>query len=1085
MDKRIIYGIFSLMLTFSGYAQSVLWSRITDKDVEEQEKLIRTSQPVTFQLYSLNLGNLKQQLTQAPQRQAAASNLILPFPDGSGEMKHYYIYRADVMSPELTAKYPSIKSYVGRAVNNAAITIRFSVTQFGLHNMTQSVKGTSYTDPYTKNLQNYIVYKREGITTSRSFYCGVADSNGTPHQKSAADQPLGVASSDGILRTYRLAMACTIEYAAFHVDAAGLNDGTLEEKKEAVLAAMNVTMARVNGIYERDLSITMELIPNNDEIIFIDSDDFTNDNEGNALLNESQVVIDDVIGPDNYDIGHTVSTGGGGIAQLFSPCSPSKARGITGLPSPVGDPFDVDYVAHEIGHQFGGNHSYNNSCNGNRNESTAYEPGSGSTIMAYAGICPPNVQSNSDAHFHGYNIAEMSLFIANGGDCGDNEVTGNVPPVIDAGEDYTIPFGTPFILSGTATDANDDAMTYNWEQLDNEISEQPPVPTATEGPNFRSIPSKDVPQRFMPDIVDVLNNNLVPTWEVISDVEREFNFIFTVRDNNLLGGQVITEAMQVDVSGVAGPFMVTSPNTDVSWQVGTNHSVSWNVAGTTENDVDAEYVDIYLSTDGGFTYPITLAAKVPNDGSEVVAIPNVPGSNNRIMVKGYDHIFYDLSNSNFTITAPEATMAIAVEGDQNITDCAGNEINYTLTYDAYEGFDAETTFTTTGAPEDAVVSFTPDNITESGSVTMTVATTPDTAPEFYSITVLANAGGVTKTINVYLDLIDANFGTLNIVTPLNEEDAVFDQTSFDWTDANGAVGYEIEIATDAEFEDILVATTVEESTYTTLLEEATTYFWRIRPFNDACSGIYNEPNEFRTGLTDCEDYDSTDVPVVIPGNTVSTVTSTLVVADNIPIQKLTLAMNIGHGWVGDLTALLISPEGTQVELFDQVCEDQINVDAIFDDAGIELVCSGNPAITGIIAPDQLLSAFNGESPEGIWTLEVSDAVAQDGGVINNWSITICSTIPAPVGSVATTTINDFTLYPNPNNGDFTIRYTPNTGNNVNVTIYDIRGRQIFNTTYSNTGLLEQNLSLGTAEAGVYLVTVQEGNNRLTKKIVVQ
>ncbi|MBE98456.1 MAG: convertase [Flavobacterium sp.] len=1078
---RKLFLTICLMAILPAVAQQNLWERASDKDVSGLQKLERASVPKHFSIYHLNLNNLKQLLQQAPLRGGGGiSQLVLPFPDADGVIKQYRIYEAPVMDTALSAKYPGLKSYVGQGVEEAAATIRFSVTPFGLHNMALATGGTTYTDPYTTDLQYYIVYKREGLSTSRSFHCGVTDT--AESNTKSAFTPLSTQSTDGVLRTYRLAMACTIEYAAFHINAAGLTDAPLEEQKAAVLAAMNITVTRVNSVYERDLSITLELIPNNDELIFIESDEFNNENEGFVLLDQSQEVIDEVIGFDNYDIGHTVSTGGGGVAQLFSPCSGSKARGITGLPSPVGDPFDIDYVAHEMGHQFGGNHSFNNSCSGNRSNENAYEPGSGTTIMAYAGICPPNVQSNSDAHFHANSIAEMSAFISTGGNCAESVVTGNVPPVVDAGPDYTIPRGTAFILSGNATDANNDAMTYNWEQMDNEISEQPPVPESDEGPNFRSLPSKEVPQRYMPDIEEVLNNNLTPTWEVIANVEREYNFAFTVRDNNVLGGQVVTDFMKVNVSGSAGPFAVTSPNNNVSWLAGSNHSVTWNVAGTTANGVNTPYVDIYLSTDGGFTYPVILASKVPNDGTEIVTIPNSTGTDNRIMVKGHENIFYDLGNSNFTIVAPEQTMAITVEGQQNITSCVGTQTSFTFVYNAYAGFAGTTTFSATGNPEGSTVTFNPATATADGTlVTMTITAPESASPGLYTLNVLATSGSVIKAANVYLDLLDTNFGTITLTAPANGDNAVFNQVAFNWTAAANATGYEIEVAGDEAFEDIVATATIQETNYEALLEEANIYYWRVRPLNEGCAGSYGEANMFITGITECNEYTSADVPVVIPDENAGDVSSVLALTADGSVQKVSVTLDITHTWVTDLTAVLVSPQGTTVQLFSDECGDQDNVFATFDDDGNPLNCATNPAISGIIAPDEALSVLNGEPAAGVWTLQVSDSFAADGGAINNWSLTICTVQQAPLANGQKQT-TDFVLYPNPNNGNFTIQYIPNGQNDVFVTVYDIRGRQLVNQKY--TAQTEEVVSLGNAEAGVYLVTLQDGERSITKKVIV-
>lgn len=1087
MKLKLLFLCLTFFTLTTGFSQSAVWGRADGITIAPADKLERASVPTAFHLFTLNLIALKQQLQGAPQRLAGkTSNVIIAFPDGDGQLKNFSIYEASVMNPALAAKHPDMKSYVGRGVDNPAETIRFSITLFGMHNMMFTTGETSYTDPYTKDHKYYITYSKKALVTNHTFYCGFDEVN--PHdtaKMSAPNLQNTVLSTDGTFRVYRLAMSNTIEYAAFHINAAGLNDGTLAQKKDAVMAAMVVTMTRVNGVYERDFAVTMQFVANNEDLIFIDSDDFDNSNTDNALLGQSQTTIDSIIGFDNYDIGHTVSTGGGGVAAFQSVCAGNKASAITGLGSPVGDAYDIDFVAHEIGHQYGGNHSFNNECGGNRNDATAYEPGSGTTIMGYAGVCDPNVAPHSDAHFHAQSIAEMSAFIAGNGNCSVNTITGNIPPVVNAGSDYTIPFGTAFILSGSATDANNDALTYCWEQMDREISVQPPVSSAINGPNFRSLPPKEVPQRYMPDIEEVLNNNLYPTWEVVSDVARQFNFAMTVRDNNTAGGQVVIDNMVVNVAGTAGPFVVTSPNTNVSWQAGSNQTVTWNVAGTTANGVNTPFVDIWLSTDGGHTYPVALGAKVPNDGSETITIPNVPGTTNRIMVKGYNNIFYDLGNANFNVTAPATTMAIAVNGAQNITACKGNDVVYNLKYNAYSGFSTATAFSVTGNPTGSVVTFNPASITATGAVTATVSNTLGAAAGFYTMTVTATSGSVTKTFHIYLDLLDAGFGPLTQLTPANGAVAVNAQTTFAWEETANASLYEIQVATDAAFTNIVAQATTANTSYEAALAESTAYYWRVSPANAGCTGAYSTTFNFTTGFSQCQTYASLDVPVIISPTEVATVTSALMVTDETPIQKITVNVDISHTWVGDLTVKLISPLGTQVQLFSQECFQGDNVLATFDDAGLPSACGGDPVLSGLIIPDVALATLNGESPVGQWTLSVFDEFNEDGGALNHWSVTICS-IQQAVAGVPNVNFADFALYPNPNNGDFTVRFNPATSDDITINVYDMRGRQVLNKAYGNTGsVFEQSLSLSGAQAGIYLVNVKQGTAAITKKIMVK
>lgn len=745
--------ILLILVVFSvsqGFAQSPLWQKITENDIRTLDKFERVSVPVKFQLFSLNLGQLKTQLQQAPlDSSGQASSLVLNFPSPDGSLSPYRIYEAPVMEQGLADKFPGLKSYSGRSLRNPAESIRFSITLFGFHLMSLSGEsGTFYIDTYTKDLGNYIVYAKKDLTGGNPFQCHVADTEARLMPEIEGDFQR---ASDGLFRTYRMAMACTIEYAAFHVNAAGLSAGTLAQKKAAVLSAMTVTMTRVNGVFEKDMSLRMNLIANNDAIIFITSDSFDNSN-ASTLINQSQTVIDATVTAAAYDIGHTVSTGGGGLAQLFSPCSANKARGITGSGAPVGDPFDIDYVAHEIGHQWGANHTQNNACN--RNAGTAVEPGSASTIMGYAGICAPNVQSNSDAYFHTVSINEMVNFLGIGGSsCAVSTANGNAAPVVSAGLDFTIPNGTPFVLKGTATDANGDTMTYCWEQTNTEVSTQPPTQTATSGPNFRSLSPSASPNRYMPPLANVVAGNLAPTWEVLPTVARTMNFAFTVRDNRTPnGGQTKRDDMVVTVANV-GPFLVTSPNTAVSYVGNTSQTVTWDVAGTTGNGINCANVDILLSTNGGLTFTTTLLANTPNDGTQSVVIPNTPGTTNRIMIMGSNHIFYDVSNTNFTITNGVADTTNPTAATLTASGTTFNSTNLSWSgatdnvgiqnYDVYQGAivigtTASTSFPVTGLAPSTAYTFrvrTRDfagNLSPfSNTVNVTTTagdTTPPTAP---------------------------------------------------------------------------------------------------------------------------------------------------------------------------------------------------------------------------------------------------------------------------------------------------------------------------------------------------------------------
>lgn len=628
---------------------SDIWQDASIDDTASMAKSFRNTTPQEFNLFSLNTATLKSVLEQAPERFTSHSNVIIDLPTHHGELQQFRVYEASVLAPSLQENHPNIRSYTAQGIEDPSAVARFSLSDLGLNVMISSHNyKTIYIDPYTKNQNFYISYDKSSLPTdSRSMECLVEDTLPIDFQSAPEN------ADDGMLRTYRLALACTGEYAQYHLTNQGVPAGATDEvKKAAVLSAMNTAMTRVNGVYERDVSLTMVIIADNTDIIYLNAgtDPYTN-NDGLTMLGQNQATCDAVIGTANYDIGHVFSTGGGGIASLQSPCnSGQKARGVTGLPSPIGDGFYIDFVSHEMGHQFGGNHTQNNNCQ--RNSSTAMEPGSASTIMGYAGICPPNVQNFSDDYFHAISIQEMWNFISAGsGQCGVQTATGNLPPTADAGPaSLMIPFSTPFVLKGIASDPDaGDVLSHNWEQMDPQAATMPPSNTSVSGPLFRSEVALASPDRYMPKITTVLSGQTQSMWEVVPAVERPMSFRYTVRDNVAGGASSASDNLFIVVSGAAGPFVVTSQETATTWQTQTTETITWDVANTDVAPVDSPNVDILFATDGGFTYPVVIAEDVPNTGSAVIDVPNLNTTLGRIMVISSNNIFYDLNGGMITV----------------------------------------------------------------------------------------------------------------------------------------------------------------------------------------------------------------------------------------------------------------------------------------------------------------------------------------------------------------------------------------------------------------------------------------------------
>lgn len=661
LNLNLFVLLFALLVGTGMSGQNGLWKKASPSEAESHTLQQRNSTPTSFDIFKLDVSALKNLVAQAPDRfSGQTSNVIIALPTEHGEMENFRVYEASNFEPELQAKHPGIRTYSAKGVDNPTASARFSVSDYtGVHVMiTSGNHGTIYIDPYTANKEYYIAYSLENIERSNDgFQCMVDETFGAFGDTDEVLDYEPENANDGKLRTFRLALACTGEYALFHLDEQNIPPTASDaEKKAAVLSAMNDALTRVNEIYNRDVAVHMNIISNNEEIIFLDpnTDPYTN-NDGFVMLNQNQSTVDSIIGNANYDIGHVFSTGGGGVAQLRSPCvTGSKARGVTGLPQPINDPFYIDYVCHEMGHQYGANHTFNNSCGANRSNPTAMEPGSGSTIMSYAGICPPNVQPRSDPYFHAISIQEMWGNLKYGSaQCGEESNTNNAPPVADAGSDYTIPKSTPFILEGSATDPDDpngENLTYTWEQMDNQIGTMPPQSGNLQGPMFRSREPSSDSFRYMPMIQTVVNGQVQNQWEVPPSVARKMKFRMTVRDNHLNGGSSDHDNMTVTVDGDSGPFRVTSQATAETWTTGTQATITWDVAGTDGGSVNASKVDIFFSTDSGLTYPVTVATGVSNNGSATVNVPNLNTTKGRVMVKGSDNIFYHINSANITVT---------------------------------------------------------------------------------------------------------------------------------------------------------------------------------------------------------------------------------------------------------------------------------------------------------------------------------------------------------------------------------------------------------------------------------------------------
>jgi len=986
------------MVSVSAQISNKIWQKKAASEFDDGAKIERRTTPTKFEVFNLNVNELKENLLNSPKRKAekVTSNTVLGFPNIDGVLEDYEVFEASIMEESLQNKFPNIKSYIGKSVDNPDKTIRFSVSKIGLHAMImQSEAGQVYIDPYTSNKESYIVYSKKNLPKSGSFECDVIEENTDSKNAISAKS---TNANDGKLRTFRLAIATTGEYSQFQLVYNGVSaNATDTEKKETVLSAINATMTRVNAIFERDVSLTMELVANNLDIIFLDpdTDGFTN-GDGSELIDESQTVIDANIGFSNYDIGHTFSTGGGGLATVGSPCTSSKAKGITGSSFPIGDTYDIDFVAHEMGHQYGAYHTFNSGeggCSGNRSSTHSVEPGSGSTIMAYAGLCAPeNVQQQSDDYFHLVSVQQMWDNISDGNStCATYTDTGNSVPVLADLPNYTLPISTPFVLSAEATDSDNDELTYTWEQLDTEIAVAPPVASATGGPSFRSVAPSNSPMRYFPDKNTVSAGNLSNTWEVLPSVSRTMKFGVNVRDNNINGGQTASKETELTFDETAGPFEVTSQSVIENWIPGETKTITWDVSNTDTAPVNCSNVNILFSTDGGYTFPYTLATNILNNGIATINVPNITTALGRVKVQSVGNIFYALNEASISIQAKEFTLSFT---EDELKVCKTEDAVYNFTYNTFLGFDEVTNFTATGNPAGTTVSFSPSSATSNNTnivVTVSGINTLDSGNYTFNVVGTSETTSLEKIQELVLNVFDATISAPTLINPSNNAIDILKPYTLNWSLDENAETYEVQIATDADFSTIIDATIGSSNSFqSNLLKTNTVYYWRVKAVNSCGESSYSTVFNFTTASEVCSSYDSIDIPKSISIGDPNTVSSTLNVVDDKLISNVNVTVDITHTWVSDLTLELTSPNGISILLSVGNGGNGNNyTNTVFDDSATESIVDGIAPFTGTYSPQLPLSYLKSTKAKGQWILEIIDSESGDGGALNSWGIEIC------------------------------------------------------------------------------------------------
>ncbi len=692
MKKGLLLTLMMVLITTLGFSQSdKFWSANSDKiaDIATDKAVARVAYPKVFKLFDLNTKSFKKELFSVVGTNVTRRSAIITLPNADGNLEEFEVFEASNFESDLQAQFPDIRAYSGRGITDKYATLKLSISPQGIQAMVFRVeKPAEFMEPYSKDHSVYAVYASQRDNSKIGWSCSTVEDNMVSKLNEQVSSLTG--SSSGTLKTMRLAQSCNGEYANYF-------GATSAAQVGLVLGAINATLTRCNGVYEKDLALHLNLIANTTSVFYYNAATDPYSSQLSQWNLQLQQTLTSVIGSANYDIGHMfgASGGGGNAGCIGCVCvNPSGKRSLakgSGITSPAdgipqGDNFDIDYVVHEVGHQLGANHTFSMS-----NEGTGVnkEVGSGITIMGYAGITNQDVAPHSIDIFHQASIGQIQANLANKTCPVTTNITANnVAPVIAALNNYTIPISTPFALTGVATDANGDALTYCWEQNDNASSTQTGAssvasPTKASGPNWLSFSPAVSGTRNFPRLSTILaglnvtgplpGGDAGANIEALSSVSRTLNFRLTVRDNHAFSstapiavGQTAFADAVVTVSNTSGPFAVTAPNTAVTWTSGAAVNVTWNVNGTTAAPVSCANVKISLSTDGGLTFSTVLAASTANDGAETITVPSANSTACRVKVEAVGNIFFDISNANFTIAPAFAGNTTSVSADNKL-----------------------------------------------------------------------------------------------------------------------------------------------------------------------------------------------------------------------------------------------------------------------------------------------------------------------------------------------------------------------------------------------------------------------------------
>jgi hypothetical protein len=622
--------------------------------------------------YKVDLTSLRNLLKDAVETGKGAKAVVVSLPTAEGKIEKFAVYSDPVVVQSLADRY-QLGSYVGVGVDDPSKYIRFSTAPTEMQSMIIKDGIFQFIEPISTDKQTYgVFYKTKRTASDNGFECSTEEkeiikdikaleANGKKNLSN-----LGVTSRPAITkyRTYRLALSTTGEYTKKFDPSGGIVNTVVQ---------MNATMTRVNGIFEKEFGIKA-IIQDIPAIIYTDptSDPYT----GNLNLNLQQTLTS-VVGNANYDMGHVFNAAGGNgnAGSIASTCvnpatatTLAKGSAFTQNTNPTGDLFDIDYAAHEMGHQLGANHTFSHVSEGS---GVNIEPGGGTTIMGYAGITGDNVQATTDAYFHYSSINQILNSLDGKTTCGTSEtITTNTAPVISPLGVYNIPKGTAYYLEASATDT--DAIKYSWEQYDsvdsyNSISGDSGWGYSAQGALTRSYFGTASGRRYFPSLPlvmsGVLTNKTVPgaattpNWETVSYVPRTLHYAVTVRDENV-GRPMLSSSETTVTVGNDGPFKFSGLTASSVLYNNAANTITGDGANTNPAPYNSPNVKIEYTTDlvNGATWT-ELVASTPNTGSYTGQMPASLTGAVKLRVSAIGNVFYAVSPQVTVGTTPTSTTA--------------------------------------------------------------------------------------------------------------------------------------------------------------------------------------------------------------------------------------------------------------------------------------------------------------------------------------------------------------------------------------------------------------------------------------------